>query len=204
MRQMIKDFLVTLHNYILLKRNPCIKQTFWPPKLARKSKCSNRMTFIENVLLNNYSLGFGSYFSWWPTFGLKIDFKFDETSENMSFSAFLTTSNTCLYRAQLKTKIYIDILVCYSPWQNLHPISISFWYLNVLYTSQVLEVVRNGKNIIFLLILLNLSSHKSPFTQYQPKSVPNPDILIILLPKNDTIVVLAKILFLTIFTILAM
>ena len=91
--------------------------------------------------------------------------------------------------------------MCYSPWQNLHLVSISFWYSDVLYTIQVLEVVRNGKNSIFLLILLNLSPNKSPFNQYYPKSVPNPDILIILLPKNDKIVVLAKILFLTIFPI---
>ena len=48
---------------------------------------------------------------------------------------------------------------------------------------------------------MNLSSNKSPFNQYYTKSVPNPDILIILLPKNDKIVVLANILFLTIFPI---
>ena len=65
----------------------------------------------------------------------------------------------------------------------------------------MLEVVRNGKNSIFLLILLNLSPNKSPFKEYYPKSVLNPDILIILLPKNDKIGVLAKIVFLTIFPI---
>ena len=54
---------------------------------------------------------------------------------------------------------------------------------------------------IFSLILLNLSPNKSPFIQYYPKSVPNQDILINLLPKNDKIVVLAKILFLSIFPI---
>ena len=60
----------------------------------------------------------------------------------------------------------------------------------------MLDVVRNCKNSIFLPILLNLSPYKSPFNQYYPKSVPNPDILIILLPKKlDKIVVLAKILF---------
>ena len=58
-------------------------------------------------------------------------------------------------------------------------------------TSQVFEVVRNGKNSIFLLNLLNLRPDKSQSNQYYPKSVPNPDILIILLPKNDKIVVLA-------------
>ena len=79
--------------------------------------------------------------------------------------------------------------------------SILFWYSDVPYTSQVLEVVRNGKHSIFVLILLNLSPIKSSFNQYYPKTVPNPDILIILLPKNDKIVVLAKILFLTIFPI---
>ena len=31
------------------ERAPCIKQTFGPPNFAGKSKCSNRMTFIENV-----------------------------------------------------------------------------------------------------------------------------------------------------------
>ena len=45
----------------------------------------------------------------------------------------------------------------------------------------------------------NLSPNKSPFNKHYPKSVPNPDILIILLPQNDKIVVLAKILFLAIF-----
>ena len=71
----------------------------------------------------------------------------------------------------------------------------------MLYTSQVLEVVRNGKNSIFLPILFNLSPNKSPFNQYYPNSVPNPDILIISIAKNDKIVVVAKILFLTIFPI---
>ena len=71
----------------------------------------------------------------------------------------------------------------------------------MLYASQVLEVARNGKHSIFLLILLNLSPNKSQLNQYYPKSAPNPDILIILLPKNDKIVVMAKILFLTIFPV---
>ena len=65
----------------------------------------------------------------------------------------------------------------------------------MLYTSQMLEVVRNGKNSIFLLILLNLSPNKSPLNQYYLKSVPNPDTLIILLPKNDKVVALAEIFF---------
>ena len=88
----------------------------------------------------------------------KIDIKFEETSDNMSLSAFLTPSNT---------------------WPELAKSELAY----------------------FLLILMNLSSNKSPFNQYYPKSVPNPDILIILLPKNDKIVVLANILFLTIFPI---
>ena len=74
---------------------------------------------------------------------------------------------------------------------------------NVLYTKQVLEV-RKGKNNTFLLILLNLSPYKSPFNQYYPKSVPNPDILIISLPKNDKMLGLAKTSFLTILPIFAM
>ena len=65
----------------------------------------------------------------------------------------------------------------------------------------MLEVVRNGKHSIFLLILLNLSPNRSPFKQYYSKPIPNLVILIILLPKNDKIIVLAKILFLTIFPI---
>ena len=76
-----------------------------------------------------------------------------------------------------------------------------FWYADVLNT----KIVRNGKKQhIFLLSLMNLRPNKSPFKQYFPKSVPNPDILIISLPKNDKMLVLAKILFLTIFPIFAM
>ena len=41
-----------------------------------------------------------------------------------------------------------DIEICYSPWQNLHHMSLSFWYSDVLYTSQELEAVRNRKNSI--------------------------------------------------------
>ena len=53
-----------------------------------------------------------------------------------------------------------------------------------------------AKIAYFLLILLNLSPNKSPFNQYYPKSVPDSAILIILLSKNDKIVVLvAKFLF---------
>ena len=111
----------------------------------------------------------------------------------MSFSTFLTTSNIWLVHSTAEYQNDIDIY--YSPWQNLHPISISFWYSDVLYTSQVLDVARNGKNSIFLPILLNLNPNKSLVSQYYPKSVPNPDILIIWLPKNNKIVVLAKILF---------
>ena len=65
----------------------------------------------------------------------------------------------------------------------------------------MLEVVINGKDSIFLLILLNLSPNKSPLNQYYPKSVPNLDVLIILLHQNDKIVLLAEMLFLTIFPI---
>ena len=43
-----------------------------------------------------------------------------------------------------------------------------------------------------------------PFNQYYPKLVPNPDILIISLPQNDKMLVLAKISFLTIFHIFTM
>ena len=68
------------------QRAPCIKQT----------NCSNRMTFIENVQLNNCNLGFGYYFFLMTYIWAKMDIKFEETSEYMSFSAFLTTSNTWL------------------------------------------------------------------------------------------------------------
>ena len=78
------------------KRAPCITKTVWPPNFAGKSKCCNQKTFMENVHLNNCSLGFGYYFFLMTTFRLKIDIKFEETSKNMSFSAFLTTSNTWL------------------------------------------------------------------------------------------------------------
>ena len=131
--------------------------------------------------------------------GAKIDITFEEMGENMSCFVYLTTSNTWLVQSTAEYQKDIDI--CYSSWQKRHPMSISFWYSGVLYTSQVLEVVRNGKNSIFVLILLNLSPNKSSFKQYYPKSLPNSDILIILLPQNDKIVVLAKILFLTIFPI---
>ena len=59
----------------------------------------------------------------------------------------------------------------------------------------MLEVVRNNKNSIFLLFLLYLRPNKAPFNQYYP----NPDNLIILPSKNDKMLVLPKILFLTIF-----
>ena len=69
----------------------------------------------------------------------------------------------------------------------------------------MLDVVRNGKNSIFLSILLYLRPNKSPFNQYYPKSVPgNPDILIISTPKSHKILVMTKISFLTIFPIFAM
>ena len=61
-----------------------------------------------------------------------------------------------------------------------------------------------AKLAYFWLILLNLSPYRSPFNQYYPKSVPNPDSLIISLPKNYKMVVLAKISFLTIFLFFAM
>ena len=54
----------------------------------------------------------------------------------------------------------------------------------MLYISQMLESSEVAKNSIFLLILLNLSPYKSPLNPNYPKYVPNPDILIILLPKN--------------------
>ena len=57
---------------------------------------------------------------------------------------------------------------------------------------------------MFLLILFNLRPNKPPFSPYYPKSVPNSGILIISPIKNDKILVLAKISFLTIFLIFAM
>ena len=68
-------------------------------------------------------------------FQLKTDIEFEEKSENISFSAFWQ------HLASIYQK---DIDICYSPWQNLLPISISFWYSDVVYTSQVLEVIRIG------------------------------------------------------------
>ena len=59
-------------------------------------------------------------FSWWPTCGLKLDIKFEETNENMSFSALFTTSNTWL--VQTTAEYQKDTDICHSPWQiyNLH------------------------------------------------------------------------------------
>ena len=77
----------------------------------------------------------------------------------------------------------------------------------MLYTNQLLENVKNVKNsislylLVYLLTLLNFSPNKYPFNQYHPKSVANPDILNISLPKNEKIMVLAKLSFLTNFPI---
>ena len=68
----------------------------------------------------------------------------------------------------------------------------------------MLEVIKNGKNSIFVLILLNLSPYLSPFEQYYPKSEPSQDSLIISLTKDDRMLALAKITFLAIFPIFAM
>ena len=95
--------------------------------------------------------------------------------KNISFLHFWQLPTPCLYRALLNTKM---ILIYVIALDKIYNISIlSFGYFDVLYTSKVLEVVRNGKNSIFLLILLNLSPNKYPFNQYYTKS----DILI----KND-------------------
>ena len=45
--------------------------------------------------------------------------------------------------------------------------SISFWYSVVLYTSQVLKVVKNAENDIFLLVSSNLMSIFSPNIGHQ-------------------------------------
>ena len=94
------------------------------------------------------------------------------------------------YRAQLNTKKILIYVVAL----NKIYIYLFFWYLDVLYTSQVFEVVRNGKNSIFLLILLNWSPNKSSFNENYPTSVPS-RVLIISLSKNDKMLVLAKISF---------
>ena len=78
------------------------------------------MTFIENVQFIIWILIFLD-----DLHGLKIDIKVDETSENMSFSAFLTTSNTWIVKSTTENQKYIDICR-YSPGKNLHHISISF------------------------------------------------------------------------------
>ena len=62
-----------------------------------------------------------------------------------------------------------------------------------------IESCQKWQNSIFLPILLNLRLNKSPFNQYFPKSVPNPDVFYHFPTKNDKMLVLAKISFLTIF-----
>ena len=124
----------------------------------------------------------------------------------MSFSAFLTASNTCfyMYRAQLNIKMIL-ILVIASSWQNLHHISISFLVFGCALYKPSIGSCQKWQNSIVLLILLNLNPNKSPFNQHYHKPVPNPDILIISLPKNDKMLMLAKIsFFLTIFPIFSM
>ena len=74
----------------------------------------------------------------------------------------------------------------------------------MLFTSQALEVVKNSKNSICFLSLLKLIPYKFLFDQYYPKALPNPDILIICLPKNDELLELTEFLFLTLFPIFAM
>ena len=82
-------------------------------------------------------------------------------------------------------------------------ISISFWYSDVLYTSQVLEIVsQKWQKQRVLFILLNLKSDKSSSNPHYHKLVPNPVISIISLSKNDRILVLTKVEFLIIFHIL--
>ena len=90
-----------------------------------------------------------------------------QTSEH----ALLTISNTWLTKK--------DIDICNSPWQNLHHVSsVPFWYSVVLHTSQVLEVVRNCKTSIVVLILLILRLNKSPFNSHFPILAPNVDIFL--------------------------
>ena len=83
----------------------------------------------------------------------------------------------------------------------MHPISYLFGNQMCCAQAKCWKLSEMAKKRIFLSILLNRIPNKSLFNQYYPKSVPNPDILIILLPKNDKIVLQAKILFLTIFPI---
>ena len=49
--------------------------------------------------------------------------------------------------------------------------SISFWYSAVLYTSQVLEVVKNAENDIFSLVSSNLMSNFSLNIGHQEKII---------------------------------
>ena len=68
----------------------------------------------------------------------------------------------------------------------------------------MLEVVRNGKIAYFLLIILNLSANNPNSIKATLNQYPNPDILIIPLPKNDKMLVMAKTSLLTICPISAM
>ena len=49
--------------------------------------------------------------------------------------------------------------------------SISFWYSAVLYTSQVLEVVKTAENDIFSLVSSNVMSIFSPNIGHQEKII---------------------------------
>ena len=86
---------------------------------------------------------------------------------------------------------HIEIYYCH--WQNLHHMSISFWYTDVHYSSWVLEA-RGWKSEMTKII--------PQYNPYYPKSVPNLCNLIISPPKNDTILVLSKCMFLIIFSYL--
>ena len=97
--------------------------------------------------------------------------KDSDQTKRMPRLIWVFAGRTCHFVGFVMRRLkYFDIR--YSPWQTLYHISISFWYSGVLYTCQVLEVVRNGKNSMCLLILLSLSLNKSPFHQFYTRSVP--------------------------------
>ena len=76
-----------------------------------------------------------------------------------------------------------------------------FWALNVLFISQVLEVVRNGKEIAFFFYPFyeNYGQINLCLVHKVLKWNPNPDTLIIPQSKNDKILVLVKSSFLAMF-----
>ena len=84
----------------------------------------------------------------------------------MLFLPFLTTSNAWLVYSTSEYQNDIDMSRAIT---NMY-INI-FWYSAMLYTSQVLEVVKDAENYIFSLVSSNLMSIFSPNVGHQEKII---------------------------------